>query len=380
MVGALDLGLHRLRLEVGVAVAGTLEEGIETTVTGWWWAFAKKHYFDPFTWQTDLRRIESIYHERGFYQAEVLADQVKPVDDGVDLEVRVREGKPTVIASLRFEGLAGLTRAQREQVTKELGLTGVFEQGRWEAAQQTIRARLRALGYAQARVAGRALVDVGTQKASLLIVTQPGPVCTFGKIVITSGPSPRIRPLWIREQVRVAIADGQRFSEDALAEAQRRVFAMGVFSVVKVAAGDPDPATNRMPVLVEVREAPLHMLQAGVGVKIDQVRNEARAIAEWSHLDFLGGMRKLTLRGEGGWAFIPSIYAVARNDVAAGARSGPIARLRHALEQPRLFGAPLLRGRVELDLERTLEQAYDALGGKASVGASWRPWSDATTR
>ena len=56
-------------------------------------------------------------------------------------------------------------------------------------------------------------------------------------------------------------------------------------------------------------------------------------------------MRKLTVHAEAGWAFLPNIYAVARNDASEAPRNGPIARLRVEFEQPRLLGRPSLRWR-----------------------------------
>jgi translocation and assembly module TamA len=44
-------------------------------------------------------------------------------------------------------------------------------------------------------------------------------------------------------------------------------------------------------------------------------------------------------------------------------------------EQPRFLGHPLLREKSTLDVERTLEQAYDALGTRLGTGVVWRPWS-----
>ena len=38
--------------------AGDVKKRIATSETGWWWPFATKQYFDPVTWQSDLRRIE----------------------------------------------------------------------------------------------------------------------------------------------------------------------------------------------------------------------------------------------------------------------------------------------------------------------------------
>ena len=77
-----------------------IKEKIVTSKTGWW-PFAHRQYFDPVTWQSDLKRIERLYVARGFYQAEVVKDEVRPdSDDGVDVAVTVSEGQPTHIGKL----------------------------------------------------------------------------------------------------------------------------------------------------------------------------------------------------------------------------------------------------------------------------------------
>ena len=49
--------------------SGDIEDKILTSETGWW-PFARKHHFDPVTWQADLKRIERLYVAKGFYQAQ----------------------------------------------------------------------------------------------------------------------------------------------------------------------------------------------------------------------------------------------------------------------------------------------------------------------
>ena len=79
-----------------------IEKKILTTDTGWW-PFAPKHRFDPFAWQADLKRIERLYVARGFYQAEVVKDEVKPLPKNrVALQVQISEGRPTVIGAIEI--------------------------------------------------------------------------------------------------------------------------------------------------------------------------------------------------------------------------------------------------------------------------------------
>jgi translocation and assembly module TamA len=370
--------IKHLKLEGTSHVSqGDIEKRIATSATGWWWPFATKKYFDPVTWQSDLRRIERVYETRGFYQAEVVAAEVKVVKGGVDLKAVISEGKPTVIESLEIKGLEPLNQSERVKVIEDLGLGSgdTFLEDRWEAAKQQIRERLRDIGFAEVDLDGRALVDVKTHKASLLIVARPGTRYRFGDIEVRLGTHSHLAPVWVWEQVRLAIPEGEMYSDEALAEAQRRVFGMGLFVVARVTAGTPDPAGGKMPVIVEAREAPFRTLRTGAGLRVDQIRNEARLILEWSHRNFRGGMRKLTAHAEAGWAFIPNTFAVLRNEIASGPRNGPIARFTLQFEQPRFLGRPSLREQTTLDLERTLEQSYDAIGGRVSTGVVWQPHS-----
>ena len=178
--------------------------------------------------------------------------------------------------------------------------------------------------------------------------------------------------------MRLAIPPDSPFSDDALEEAQRRVFAMNVFSTARVTTGRPDPATRHIPVVVEVREGPLRTLRGGGGLGLDQIRQEARLIGEWTHRNFLGGLRRLALRGEAGWAFLPTVWDVAQSSAKKGARNGPIFTLAGDFDQPRMFGRPSLRGKLSLQVERTMEQTYDSIGAKSSTGVSWAPYSTLT--
>ena len=99
-----------------------IKEKIVTSETGWW-PFARNQYFDPVTWQSDLKRIERLYVANGFYQAEVLKDDVRPdSDNGVDLEVHVSEGQPTHVGKLDVQGLDALPPADLEGVLRRLPL------------------------------------------------------------------------------------------------------------------------------------------------------------------------------------------------------------------------------------------------------------------
>ena len=67
-----------------------------------------------------------------------------------------------------------------------------------------------------------------------------------------------------------------------------------------------------------------------------------------------------------------------RNDIDQGPRHGFIYKAGADFEQPRLLGRPSLRGKSLLESERTLEETYDAIGGRAMAGVAWEPHSTLT--
>jgi translocation and assembly module TamA len=367
-----------------------IKKKILTAETGWW-PFADDHHFDPVEWQSDLARIERFYHSRGYYQARVenvRVQTVPPKKQGqpakVNLQVDVVEGPPVRVGKLQVTGLEPLTEAERETVTADLPLAEkeIFDEGDWDATKARVLRGLKDLGHARTQLDGQAVVDVGTQQAQLTIRTAPGARYRFGEIDVRSGvrsgTPPAIHPDWVAEQVRLAIGDDRVYSEALLDEAQRRVFTMGVFSTGRVrAVGQPTP-DGRIPVQVNVREAPMHTLRLGGGVGFDQVRQEARLTGEWTNRNWLGGMRRLNLRATAGWAFLPSTIAVVRDQIEKGPHHGFIYKAGVDFEQPRLFQRPSLRGKTLLESERTLEQTYDAIGGRAMAGVSWEPHSTLT--
>ena len=153
-----------------------IQKKILTSATGWW-PFAKKRLFDPVAWQADLKRIERLYVARGYYQAEVVSDEVKPKPpDGVALSAQISEGPSTHIGQVTIEGLEPVPADVRAKVVDDLPLKNGerFTEADWEAAKAQLGKRLRARGYAKAEVEGRALVDVKTHQAALTLFVTPG--------------------------------------------------------------------------------------------------------------------------------------------------------------------------------------------------------------
>jgi translocation and assembly module TamA len=367
--------VRELRIDGNEAISSRqIRKKILTAKTGWW-PFATKQYFDPVSWEADLRRIVRLYQTRGYYQARIAEEQAIPQPKGVALAVKVEEGQVTKVGTLQVRGLEALPASDREAalVKMPLEVGAPFKESDWEAAKNGIIPRLHDRGYAKATVEGQALVDVKTHLAAVTIVVHPGLRYHFGAIDVKTAPESHVPAVFVWEQTRLAIHEGEVYSDEALEEAQRRIFGMGVFGSVDVAVGAPDDVATTLPVVVTVREAPFRTLRLGAGLVIDQIHQEARLIGDWTNRNFLGGTRKLTIHAELGWAFLPNILAVASNDQSVAPRSGPVADLGATFQQPRLGGHPTLKQQSSIEVSRTIEQTYDNLGGRLSGGVVWQP-------
>ncbi|WNG30364.1 BamA/TamA family outer membrane protein [Cystobacter fuscus] len=365
--------------------ASDIKEKILTTKTPWWQRlnpFGKPSYFDPNTWQADLKRIVRFYQAQGFYEARVDDAKQEPRgEDAVALEVTVHEGAPTLVTKLNVTGLEELSEEHRSRALEDLPLAqgAVFREEQWAATKEMVAQRLHELGYAEAEVGGEVRVDLATQGATVDLRVVPGPRYRFGNIFVATDADPQVNPRRIIEQAQGSVKKGEWFSESALADAQARVFRMGVFGAVKVNRGAPDREARTVPVVVDVREAPFRSVRAGGGIGLDAARQEIRVLGEWTDRNFFGGLRKLTLTGRVGYAFIPNITAAFdRGEDGAPNIStphGPIFQFSAQFEQPR-FLARDLRLQTSLTAERGLEQAYNYIGGRLRGGVVWQPRPD----
>ncbi len=333
-------------------------------------------YFDANAWQADLRRIERYYQSEGFYSAKVIDNDVVETKPGhVAISVKVREGDVTRVSEVNVIGLDALAAEHQTSVKEKLPakVGEVFKEVDWADTKATIAKRLQELGYAEAVVEGEAIVDLERGTAALTLGATPGLRYKFGNIFVANDPNAEVPPKWIVEQVENVVKTGAWYSESALNEAQGLVFQMGVFGAVKVNRGAPDKAKGTVPVVVDVREAPFRSVKLGPGIGVDFLRQEAHLGGEFTHRNFLGGLRHFSVKGRLGWGFLPTVWNVAAG--SANAKTGPVFKVTTELDQPRFLGARNLTGEVAVELSSGLEPAYDYYGGELKVGVVWRPWS-----
>lgn len=362
IVGARQVDPNAIRARLGTAGTGR-------------WPWDAPRRFDPVVWADDLVRIPLIYRAEGFYSARVASSEVRERRDGVIPTVVVREGAPTRTVEVELRGIEDLPSSVRDDVRAAVALPiGVpFRELDWNATKQGILGTLRRSGYATAELDAEARVDPDAHRARAALDVRPGERYRFGAVQVVTPVPFGVGPEAVVEEARAAVARDAWYDPAALAEAQARVFRMGLFSAVEVAAGEPDPRTRRVPVSIAVRGAPPQALSLGAGVGITLQQDDVHATAEWVARGVAEGLATLRVRGNAGYALVPPIQEALGAFDRFPPRRGPFARIVADADVPRPLGATAVHLFASTELDLVLREAYRSTEVRPSLGAAWSP-------
>ncbi|MGE3274155.1 MAG: POTRA domain-containing protein [Vicinamibacterales bacterium] len=212
--------------------------------------------------------ITELYRVRGFTAASVQPRiAVLPEAGGagntyrpVAITLAIEEGQPTTVRAMTVEGVSP---ARDADVRALLDLTAgrPFYRPLVNADEQAIRQYYRNDGFQQVSVSA-AVEPAGEGAVDVHWTVQEGPQTLVDHILVTGND--RTSADLIRREV--TLRPGEPLGEDALAESQRRLSALGLFRRVRLAELPHGASTNR-DVVITVEEAPATTISYGGGVE-----------------------------------------------------------------------------------------------------------------
>ncbi len=342
--------------------AAAIESRLATQPTSWLPLAPAKH-LDQSVFESDLQRIVRFYQAAGYFGVRIAEARIAPAgQDAVAVSIDLDEGRPSRIRRLTLVGLGDLPAVERSGLTARLPLVvgHIFTEAAFQAEKADLLARLKEASFAEARVTGHADVHPGALAVDVSIEVEHGPRAHFGAVHVTGNV--RVPAARIVREVRAVAPPGAAFHESSLEAARTRLFDLGVFAGLRLEPGPLEPASDSVPVDVQVREAPFHTIRFGAGLGIDVEHQELHATADYADRNFLGGLRRLEFDNRLALVWIPSIWA------PNYAKAAPAGRSSLQLTQPDLFLHGLdLAARIEG--ERAVEQGYDywALRGRLAL-------------
>ncbi len=253
------------------------------------WSGVMDHqYLDEQELERDVIRLRVYYFRRGYRQTAVTA-LLEPTDEGVDVVFQIDEGEPTRITSLDVEQARevlsdrAIRRARFPEEEDVLNLVEI------DMGIAHLQETLGSDGYLDAQVRDTIRVDDSALRAEVLIAVQPGPRSTLDSLTIEGNEE--VEDGVISEALR--LERGRVLRVNDIVAAQRSLYESNLFHQAEVSV--PDQADSAKTVAVRVREAPPRSVRIGGGFNtIEFLRTEAR----YTHYNWLGGGRRLTVRGQ----------------------------------------------------------------------------------
>lgn len=217
----------------------------------------------------DKSVIEDLYRSNGFRDVRVTVetkDDYKNVRGDIAVTFQIDEGHQYLVASL---DLAGIETPQMAKVTERLSSQVGEPFSEYDVAtdRQTILDGLGALGYSNAAFVWSWKPGAKPYTANLKFAIQEGQP-QFIRDVVVTGLSTTRRSL-VEKQIKEKTGDP--LSATSMADTQRRLYDLAIFSQVNMAVQDPDGDEERRTLLYDLQEASRYSITMGLGTEFGRI-------------------------------------------------------------------------------------------------------------
>jgi outer membrane protein assembly factor BamA len=259
--------------------------------------WVRRSYLDRPEVVRDVIRLRVHYFRKGYRHAQI-ASRVEEDDKGVRVIFTIEEGEPTLLESVDIDQFGeGLTDRQiaRARLPRE---DRPFDLDNLEVGIEQLVELLGDAGYLDARVRDTIDVDREQRIARLAVTIEPGPRSYVRDVEISGNDD--VDDSTIRDALR--LRPNRVLRTRNIAAAQQGLYESNLFHEARVVV-PPQPDSMKL-VEVEVREAPPQFVRVGTGFNtVDFLQVEGR----YTHYNFMGGGRRLDLRGTVGNLLAPQL-------------------------------------------------------------------------
>jgi outer membrane protein insertion porin family len=215
--------------------------------------------------EEDVQGIQSLYRASGFRQAQVtskLLDKYQGDPSQLAIQITVREGAQTRVASVRVEGSYTLPQEQLPELSTAEGQG--FDESSLSDDRDAILSKYFDNGFPNATV-DVAYTAVPSQdnlpRVAVTFTIHEGEQFFVNQLFVDG--LNHTRPRVARRAIKVR--PGAPLSQQDMLESQRGLYDLGLFKQVDTAIQNPDGTESRKNVLVTVGEADRYTFDYGVG-------------------------------------------------------------------------------------------------------------------
>ena len=284
----------------------------------------RRTFLDKEVLELDAWRIESWYANQGYFDAVVQGWEVRTTRAGtpflwwdpparVDVVGTVAPGAPSLVRAVKtvgMERLGGpLLAALRDKMPVQEG--AAFLSADLAATEDIVREELFERGFAFATVSATAEVFPKDHAVDVLIKAELGPSCKFGPVTIShlgSAKLERVPDALIRAELEVE--EGRPYRVSDISTTQRRLFGLGVFSVVNVIPMLDQAQGDRVPVRVELGRSKYRQLRTGAGLLLESGKQDVHVSADFQHVNLFNRLLRLDVQNQVGYTTLVQIDQV----------------------------------------------------------------------
>jgi outer membrane protein insertion porin family len=224
----------------------------------------------------DEESIVDLYQQNGFRDVQVtskVVDDYKGKIGDVAVFVTIKEGPQWFVSKLE---VAGIQQLEADKIVKTLSSTEgqPFSDFSVAADRDAILAYYFTNGFPNASFEWSSKPAAQPQKVDLRFVVTEGHR-QFVQDVLVEGLDNTRRDLVSRN---LLLAPGDPLSPIRMADTQRRLYDLGIFSTVDMAIQNPEGNTQRKYVVYEIDEAKKYSFDVGVGAQIAQIGNSQTSL------------------------------------------------------------------------------------------------------
>lgn len=279
---------------------GEVRAAMASEGTSWWrravrLPIGQRHCLDSLELARDRERLRALHLQHGLFQARAEWAVIPQGPDAVDVAWTITEGPRTIVDSVRVRGLDAVpgARAVAADLLRDVG-NEPFNEPELLAAVDSVHRALKELGYVRTPAPSLKLVrDTLRGRAWLDVGFAPGNRVVIGAIEVSIRPYGNAREPRIGEDAvrrRLPLEPGGVPSPSALLRAQRGLFELDAYSLVRLDTSAMGTTGDSMRVTVQLAETNTRGLRVGGGwATLDCFRTQAR----WVDRSILGQARRV---------------------------------------------------------------------------------------
>jgi outer membrane protein insertion porin family len=237
--------------------------------------------------EEDVEAIRAVYLSHGFLDVNVRPPEVTFSENRRQASIRILidEGEAWRLGDLVVEGELSFPAETLTEATL-LARGEIVRPSKLEEATERLEDLLDANGYSQARI--RARVEGIPSEARAVFTVEEGPRQKVRKVIVRGRESTAGRV--VRREIEMM--PGDPVSRATLLETQRKLYALGIFSIVDVKA-EPDPQDPSVAdVVVEVVEGDPLLTAVGIGYDTE---DQLQGFVQIAHNNIFGSGRGVSL-------------------------------------------------------------------------------------